>query len=371
MNEHINITWYRCKVDKAIMSDLIRKSDAKAFTQVILQLLLFAATGTLAYLAFLSVHPSNWPRTLPLLLLALFVHGTFARFMRGISGHELCHKTPFRTQAYNDFFLKVFSFLSWFDYVGYRVSHVKHHQATVHSDEDGEVVLPQGLDWHGLRFIITELTFSPTRLFWSIANFVAAARGAVISKDEFFSAEWLRRIFPESNTTLRREHRNWARIVLFGHIALCSIFVVTGHWFLIIIINLGCQYCDWLYMLCGAPQHIGLSPNVSDFRLCTRTFTCSRFPAFLYWNMQYHVEHHMFPAVPFYNLPRLRKAIEHDLPHAPHGLWATWKEIVPIMKKQREDSSYVFVPKLPNNNGERVNDRILGARAAHIDEVPS
>jgi hypothetical protein len=88
MNEHIKINWYRCKVDKAVMSELMRKSDARAFAQAISQLLLFAATGTLAYLAFLNVHASNWTRTLPLLLLALCVHGTFARFLRGISGHE-------------------------------------------------------------------------------------------------------------------------------------------------------------------------------------------------------------------------------------------------------------------------------------------
>jgi fatty acid desaturase len=64
--------------------------------------------------------------------------------------------------------------------------------------------------------------------------------------------------------------------------------------------------------------------------------------------MQYHVEHHMFPAVPFYNLPALRKAIEHDLPPAPHGLWATWSGIIAVLKKQRANPDYVFVPELPN-----------------------
>jgi fatty acid desaturase len=88
-------------------------------------------------------------------------------------------------------------------------------------------------------------------------------------------------------------------------------------------------------------------PDVPDFRLCCRTYTCSPFIGFLYWNMQYHVEHHMFPAVQFYNLPALRKAIEHDLPPAQHGLWATWREIIPVLKKQRENPDYVFVPELP------------------------
>lgn len=364
MNEQIRINWYRSKVDKAVMSELMRKSDARAFAQVIPQLLLFALTGTLAYLAFEHVHASNWPRTLPLLLLALFLHGTFASFFGGIAGHELCHKTPFRTQSLNDFFLRIYAFLSWFDPVGYRASHVRHHQVTVHTDEDGEVVLPQGLNWHGVVFIIKELTINPPKLFWLFCNFVAAAHGDVTRHDCFFRAAWLRRIIPESNPGLRREHRRWARVVLFGHLALAALFLLTGHWFLIIIVNLGCQYCSWLVMLCAAPQHVGLSPNVSDFRLCTRTYTCGWLPGFLYWNMQYHLEHHMFPAVPFYNLPRLRRAIEYDLPPATHGLWATWKELLPIMKRQRSDKSYVFVPRLPARDARPALNEEMDAETA-------
>jgi len=74
----------------------------------------------------------------------------------------------------------------------------------------------------------------------------------------------------------------------------------------------------------------------------------SLFIGFLYRNMQYYVEHHMFPVVPFYNLAALPKAIAHNLPPAPHGLWAMWRQIIPMLKNQRENPDYVFVPELPN-----------------------
>jgi len=77
--------------------------------------------------------------------------------------------------------------------------------------------------------------------------------------------------------------------------------------------------------------------------------------------MQYHVEHHMFPSVPFYNLPRLRQAIAHDLPPAPHGLWATWKELLPIIKKQKENPSYVYVPPIPRVPAEPAAEPVLQA----------
>src|SRR5579863_2611769 len=183
MTEQIKINWYRSPVDRAVMSDLMRKSNGRGLAQVLPQLLLYAATGTLAYLAYLNVHRTNWPWAVPLLALALFVHGTLASFMDGIACHELCHKTPFRTMALNALFLRIYAFLSWFDPVGYRVSHVKHHQVTVHTDHDGEVVLPQGLSWHGAGFILMELTINPKKLYLLIHNCVAAALGRVTSRD--------------------------------------------------------------------------------------------------------------------------------------------------------------------------------------------
>lgn len=363
MNEQIKINWYRCAIDRAVLSELMRRKDARAFAQAVGHLLLYAATGTAAYLAFGAIHRSTWPWAVPLLLLALFAHGTVGSFLGGVAGHELCHKTPFSNPSWNAFFLRIYSFLGWFDPVGYRASHIRHHQATVYADHDGEVVLPQGLDWHGVRFIVGCLTFKPRLLVRNLRFWIRAARGR-LDRDGFFKSEWLRRVVPESNLEQRRDLVRWARVVLLGHLALAALFLATGHWILIIIVNLGPWYCDWLTTLCGAPQHVGLSPNVPDFRLNTRTYTCGFLPAFLYWNMQYHVEHHMFPAVPFYNLGRLRKAIAHDLPPAPHGLWATWRELLPIMRRQREDPAYVFVPVLPRNEGERVSDRRIEAEAA-------
>jgi fatty acid desaturase len=186
---------------------------------------------------------------------------------------------------------------------------------------------------------------NPNQIFRIVKGAFSAARGRII--DWGFDREWLNQVIPESNAPLRHAHQGWALTLVFGHFALGSLFIATGHWFLILVFDFGGFYCNWLALLCGMPQHIGMSPDVPDFRLNSRTYSCSWFSAFLYWNMQYHIEHHMFPSVPFYNLPKLRKAIEYDLPPATHGLWATWKELLLIVKKQREDSSYVFIPFLP------------------------
>lgn len=367
MPDPIKINWYRCRVDKAVMSELMRRSDARAFLQVFAQLGLFAVTATVAYALFRRLDAGNWPWLLPLLLVALFLHGTNGSFFGGCACHELCHKTPFRTPFWNAFFLRVYAFLSWFDPVGYRASHIRHHQATTHADHDGEVVLPVKLDWQSVQFFAAALAIDPVAL-WRQLRFCVAAACGDLSRDGFFRSEWLRRVVPETDREARREIVIWARIVLGGHLALATIFALTGHWFLIVLVNFGCLYSNWLCVLTGAPQHLGLSPNTPDFRLCCRTYTCSWLPAFFYWNMQYHVEHHMFPAVPFYNLPRLRAAIVHDLPPATHGLWATWRDdLLPVIKRQREDPNYVYVPRLPSTNGDRATDAEIYSEAAQTN----
>mgnify|MGYP003310807217 FL=1 len=58
----------------------------------------------------------------------------------------------------------------------------------------------------------------------------------------------------------------------------------------------------------------------------------------------------MFPAVPFHNLPKLRKAIEKDLPRATHGLLSTWKEMLSIREKCLAEPEFKFKPSIPVEN---------------------
>ena len=351
------INWYRCKIDKQVLRELMQTSDMHGLRQVLSQFGLFAVTGTLAYMAFLNIDSANWIWSVPLLYVALLVHGTNGPFMGLVAVHELVHKTPFKTKSWNEFFLRAYSFISWSDHIWFRPSHVKHHQLTVHSDYDGEVVLPQTLDFKNWKFWLSLFGWNPQGTWGIIKAHYERAKGDV-------GGDWNQHILPESNAILRHRHRNWARFVLIGHAALAAIFILTGHWFLIVVFTFGTQYCSWLGFLCGMPQHYGLSPDVDDFRLCCRTYTCSWLPGFYYWNMQYHVEHHMFPAVPFYNLPKLRRVLEEDLPAAPHGLWATWKEILEIHRKTKQDPQYRYVPSLPSTSGEHADDKTIEREAS-------
>jgi len=56
-------------------------------------------------------------------------------------------------------------------------------------------------------------------------------------------------------------------------------------------------------------EHMGTSGE-GDAMLKTRTVTSNPLVSFLMLNLNYHLEHHLFPAVPWYNLPRIHQLLK-------------------------------------------------------------
>jgi fatty acid desaturase len=69
---------------------------------------------------------------------------------------------------------------------------------------------------------------------------------------------------------------------------------------------------------------------------------------FLYLNMNYHLEHHMFPSVPYRNLPKLHALVRDDLPPPHSGMVAAYREIIPTLWRQRRDLDHDVRPALPS-----------------------
>ena len=106
----------------------------------------------------------------------------------------------------------------------------------------------------------------------------------------------------------------------------------------------------------------GLKDNVADFRLCVRTITLDPVSQFLYWRMNWHLEHHMFAAVPCYNLKRLHGVVAADMPR-PRTVVGAWREMRQTWKRQQVDPTYQFETPLPGSQGERENAGCAGVLA--------
>jgi fatty acid desaturase len=312
------VNWYRSPVTKAHLAALNQRSDMQGALHIAAHLLLLCITATLAYWAFSNQHYA-WA------LLALLLHGTFYSFLGWAgAGHELVHRTVFKTRYWNDIFLALFAFLTWNNYVYFRASHIRHHQKTVLGDQDGEVRLPQTLryrDW------IWALTVDVPAVYRALKITVENSFGII-------RGQWGAQLFPDK--AARRKVTWFARVTLLGHLLLAAGFISTGLWPLLLLVTFAPFIADWLNKVLALAQHFGMQPNVDDFRLNSRSVLLHPFLAFLYWQMNYHIEHHMYPAVPFYQLKALRKQLQDDLPPAPHGMRALLTEIAAVKRRQEQ-----------------------------------
>ncbi len=327
-----HIKWYRTPIDREVLALLNSKSDANGFAQAFGHLFVLGLTG-----GAVLVSAVIWPWWVTLLL--LFLHGTAGSFMIN-AVHELVHKSVFRTQRLNEFFVRIFSFLGWINFEHFFASHMRHHQYTLHPPDDLEVVLPIRLM---VRQFFLEGLLNLHGGYKVVMNTVRLARGK-------FEGEWESRLFLRDDPDAGRPVVRRARMLLAGHAAITVISLVLGWWLVPVLTSLLPFYGSWLFFLCNNTQHIGLQDNVPDFRLCCRTFTVNPVVRFLYWHMNYHTEHHMYAAVPCYNLGALHRAIAHELPPCPRGLRATWKEIAAILEIQNANPAYQYVAPLPGQD---------------------
>jgi fatty acid desaturase len=326
----VRIDWYRSPLPREVLAELNQKSDLLGLAQTLGYFgLLFLLGGS----AWYAVGRAPWW----VVLVLLYLHGTCFAFLLN-AFHEFVHQSVFRTKWINTFFTWATSFLSWSNPVMFWASHMEHHKYTLHPPDDLEVVLPQEIK---LKSFFQFLLVNPWD-FWH--RFKIVWRLAVLGKVE---GRWEELLFPPGAEDKRRDLFRWARIILFGHAAIVVVSLALGWWMLPIVVTFAPFYGGLLQWLCNNTQHAGLQDKVPDFRLCTRTFLVNPVVQFLYWHMNYHIEHHMYAAVPCYKLGRLRRAIAGDLPPAPRGLVATWREIIAILKLQRRDPKYQHVVTLP------------------------
>ena len=109
------------------------------------------------------------------------------------------------------------------------------------------------------------------------------------------------------------------------------------------------SYGTWLMGIYGHTQHAGLAENVLDHRLNCRTVYMNPINRFLYWNMNYHLEHHMFPLVPYHALPR--DSTRHGQGRLPRALpqppGRPGGKSFPALLRQVKDPAYYVKRKLP------------------------
>ncbi|MGA1487003.1 MAG: fatty acid desaturase [bacterium] len=362
IRKELRIKWYRCPIDPTVLRELSKPSDLQGFQMALGHLGLWLLTGALSF--YFAVE-QLWLG----FLLTIFLHGTVGTFFSA-PHHELCHGTVFKTKRLNEIFLRIFSTLGLQNFHIYKMSHSYHHRFTLHRIADKEVVLPKT---PSLRFLylLQLFTFNITGGFESRGLFPTMRGLFRVAADRMEQPynEWgteLYAEFPEER--LKAVH--WARYLIAVHLSFAVFAMLIGYPILILIVSLHPFIGNWLRYFVGAPMHCGLRSDVSDFRKCVRTITLDPISEFLYWHMNWHLEHHMFAAVPCYNLKKLYEAVAEDMPK-PRTLISSWQEMLEVVKQQEADPAYEFDTPVPPQRTRKEKEQQLELEASIGDLAPT
>lgn len=314
--------WYTTPVPKEKMRLLLQRRDGPAIRDTLLLFGILIATGWATVTLW-----GTWWVIIPYLIYAVF-YGTSS----DSRWHECGHGTAFKTDWMNSLLYEISSFMVMRESVVWRWSHNRHHSDTIIVGRDPEIQIPRPPDLLGLALSVCNiggyLGYFPS-LFRHSFGHMTDAEKTYIPTSEF------PKIF-----------RN-ARICLALHLSVIASALVIQSWIPIFLFTLPNFFGTWLMIVHNTTQHAGLAENVLDHRLNCRTVYMNPVSRFIYWNMNYHVEHHMFPLVPYHALPKLHETIRHDCPPPYRSILSAWREIVPTVLRQIHDPGYHVKRPLP------------------------
>jgi MocE subfamily Rieske [2Fe-2S] domain protein len=314
--------WYQTPVPRATMRHLLERRDGPAIRDTLLWFGILALTGGAT-----AYWWGTWWAVIPYLVYAVF-YGTAS----DSRWHECSHGTAFRTDWMNSVLYEIASFMVMRESVVWRWSHTRHHSDTIVVGRDPEIQVPRPPDMTGL--VLSLWAVGGYRTYFPKLLMHASGR---VSADE-------RTFIPESE--FPRVFRN-SRICLALYLVVVLAAVLSRSWLPVFLFILPQVFGTWLMIFQNTPQHAGLAENVLDHRLNCRTVYMNPVSRFIYWNMNYHVEHHMFPLVPYHRLPELHEVIKDDCPPPYPSIPAAWREILPTLLRQVKDPAYHVKRRLP------------------------
>jgi fatty acid desaturase len=321
-----NAEWYRTPIPRARLKELMKRKDGPATRDTILWIGAMIVTGGLGAWFW----PSPWCIPFFAVYGVLYGSGGDSRW------HECGHGTAFKTQWKNDAVYQLACFMMMRNPVVWRWSHARHHTDTIIVGRDPEIITmrPPDLIRVGLNFLgILDVPLS-------LMAMLRYASGRLNEEErDFIPASEQPKAFGVA--------RIWT-LIYAATVAACFWMVSILP---LMLIGLPRLYGAWHHLMTGLTQHIGLAEDVLDHRLNCRTVYINPFSRFVYWNMNYHVEHHMFPMVPYHALPALHKDMLADCAKPYSSFWDAYREIIPTLWRQLKDPSYFVHRQLPPTAG--------------------
>lgn len=314
--------WYHTDVPRKQMKELMKREDGPAIRDTAIWL------GAMALFGGLGVYFWGSLSAIPFFVAYGVLYGSAS----DSRWHECGHGTAFKTMWMNDAVYQIACFMIMRNPVTWRWSHTRHHTDTVIVGRDPEIAVMRPPDL--LRLVLN--FFGLLDAWHALVDMVRNAFGVISAEEKTFVPE------SEQPKAIRI-----ARIWLAIYLATGALAVYIGSILPFMLVGLPRLYGAWHHVMTGLLQHGGLADNVIDHRLNSRTVYMNPISRFIYWNMNYHVEHHMFPMVPYHALPKLHALIKDDLPEPNPSILHGYREMIPAFLRQLRNEDYFLKRQLP------------------------
>lgn len=296
------------KLDKKTLKSIAARSDRPGIVYLFQWAASLGFCGALVWWSLDTIWV--WP--------ALFVLGVFLTVPAYSFSHECAHGTAFRTRWLNETVLWITSFIYMEEPLHRRFSHTNHHTHTWHVGKDSQMPFDTPMGFGGWMAEITGAGLLRFHLlaFWHLAigHYTPVMR--MVTPDHEF---------PKMTRNAR------IMLALYAALAAAPIFGVWWPvWFLILPRILGAP----VMLLFTLTQHVELQENAPSILDSTRSFKGNRLVNFLYMNMNNHVEHHLYPQVPFHALPKLAEAVRDQVPEPDPGFCRTNWEVFGVVVRR-------------------------------------
>lgn len=314
--------WYSPPIDRKDVKDLMRRRDWPAIRDTFLWLSGMGISGALAF------HDGGHWTAVPFFIVYGILYGSAS----DSRWHECVHGTAFKTHWINEAIYLIACVMIFREPTVWRWSHMRHHTDTLVVGRDTEVEVqrpPDALTLALDMFSLKRVAIAIVRMVQHASGHLTADERTFVPQHEWWKVAWDAR----------------AGLALLA--AVIGVCVAEGSVLPAMFVGLPTLYGGFLGPFFSMTQHTGLAEDVLDHRLNSRTVYMNPVFRFLYWNMNYHLEHHLFPMVPFHALPRLHAAVKAHCPPPYRSCWEVYREIIPAVIRQRRDPSWYVRRPLP------------------------
>ena len=318
----ISPKWYQTPVDRQVMKTLLARQNGRPLFDILIYYVIMFASACTAIL----LTPSWFSVPLWLIYGVLYTSGSDARW------HECGHGTAFKSARLNRIVYHLACFMIIRNPVTWKWSHARHHTDTLLVGRDAEIALM--MPPAAARLLLN--LFGIPDAIDSLRRMAGHVMGRLQPDEALYVPEHAQK---QAFTVARI----WLWVYIVTGLAVVSLQSIIP----ILLIGGPRIYGAWHFNITGFLQHGGLRDNVTDHRLNTRTVLMNPFSRFIYLNMNYHIEHHMFPLVPYYNLPKLHEVIKDDLPLPNKSICSAYAEMLPILWKQLKGNEVFIERHLP------------------------